>query len=729
MAISQTALDELALTAYEYEQIVKRLGREPNELELGLFGALWSEHCGYMHTAKLIRTLPASSGRTLITAGTENAGVIDIGDGCAVAMKIESHNHPSAIDPVQGAATGVGGIVRDILAMGARPTALLNSLRFGEPTNKHQRFLLNGVVGGISNYGNCIGVPNIGGEVVFDDCYAGNPLVNAMCIGLIRDSKVLSARAKNVGDLLVLVGADTGRDGIHGASALASRTFEDADNREAKSAVQVGNPFFEKVLIELCLSAKYLAGVVGMQDCGAAGLTSAAIEMAKRSNFGLVIDVARVPCRSVGMTAYEIMLSESQERMLLAVEEGGLAEVQKLAEKWDMNANVIGHFEQGENVTIKSGADVLCSTPIDILTSPPEYELTERRAVKSAPLPKLETHSEPISAVLLKLLSSPNLISRAWVYSQYDQHVQNNTVIEPGGDAAVIRIQGTRKALAAATDGNGRFCQLNPRVGAQIAVAEACRNVAMTGAEPIALTDGLNFGDPNNPEVAEQLVQAVVGIGQAADAFGVPIVSGNASLYNESHGTAIQPTPIIGALGLLDDVANAISIGFKHTGDLVAVVGDTTAWDTEAGLAGSEYDWFFKRGLNGEIAIDLQVEKRLQAAFCELAQKRLLSSAHDCSLGGSAIALVRSAIAGGLGVNISEPLPKNTPVVAAFFGEKQSRAIVSFAPDNATQIQNVLEKHDLPYKLLGTVEGDSVKFADVVNVPLLELAKVWQVEL
>lgn len=726
MGVSQAILDELALTRAEYDLIVKTLGREPNELELGMYGALWSEHCGYKHTAKLIKTIPSKSKRALTDAGAENAGVLDIGDGLAVAFKIESHNHPSAVEPVQGAATGVGGIVRDILAMGARPIALLNSLRFGPPRDRRQKFLFNGVVEGISNYGNCIGVPNVGGEIVFDDSYAGNPLVNAMCVGVIEDGKIMRASAKEPGDLLVLVGSDTGRDGIHGASGLASRSFE--GEREAKSAVQVGNPFFEKVLIESCLRAKDLEAVRGMQDCGAAGLTSAAIEMALRSNLGLVVDVAQVPCRSAGMTAYEIMLSESQERMLLAVARDGFESVRRLFAEWDLNARVFGEFVSGADATVKDGDSVLCVTPIAGLTSPPQYDLIATSAApkRSAAPYEPRVSDLPPREMLLKLLGSPNIASRAYVYRQYDHQVQNNTVIPPGGDAAVIRIQNTTKALAVATDGNGRFCELDPRVGAQIAVAEACRNVAMTGARPLALTDGLNFGDPANARVKRQLVSAAQGIADAARALDVPVISGNASLYNEHQGRAIHPTPIIGAVGLLEDVAAAVSIAFKDDGDLIAVVGAATPWDAPSGLAGSEYSHILGDELAGAIKIDLDLEARLQRAVCALAEARLIKSAHDCSLGGVAVALARCALAGALGATIETPLPAEPDAHAALFGEAQSRAVVSLAPSRRAAVEQTLRHYELPYQIIGAVGGAELNFGGRVGIGLKECAAVWE---
>ena len=635
-------LDELALSRAEYEAIADRLGRLPDPLELGLFGSLWSEHCGYKHTKRLIKTLPSHSDRLLVAPGAENAGVIDIGDGLAIAMKIESHNHPSAVEPFEGAATGVGGIVRDIFAMGARPVALLNSLRFGRPDDARNRFLLHGVVAGISAYGNCIGVPDVGGEIVFDDSYADNPLVNAMCVGLIGDGRVLSASARSPGDLLILVGADTGRDGIHGASGLASRTFE--EEQEMRSAVQVGNPFLEKVLIEACLEAVLLDCVVGMQDLGAAGLASAAIEMASRSGMGLRLDVAKVPRRETGMTPYEVMLSESQERMLLAVKPGGESDIADLFSKWDLDSTVIGEFTDGKTVLINDGPVSATESPVHALTDAPEYELSGKKPdwldrVQNEDPAGLPLPDASPDEVLLRMLASPNIASKRAVFRQYDHQVQNNTVIPPGGDAALLRVKGTRKAIAVSVDCNGRLCYLDPYAGSMIAVAEACRNVSCTGAEPLALTDGLNFGNPETNDVQYQLTESIRGIRDAALAFGVPVVSGNASLYNESRGRAIFPTPMIGPWDSSMTSHAAAAAGFKTAGDVVAVIGAIEPWDTVDGLMGSELAYVLHAWIGGRPAIDLSLEVRVQALCRDAIGKGLVNSAHDCSQGGIAVTI------------------------------------------------------------------------------------------
>ena len=505
MAVAPETLAEIALSPHEYDRIVQRLDREPNPVELGLFGALWSEHCGYKHSKPLLRLLPGDSPRVLVPAGAENAGVVDLGDGLAVALKIESHNHPSAIEPFHGAATGVGGIVRDILTMGARPVALLNSLRFGMPAEPRQRHLFHGVVGGISWYGNCIGVPDVAGEIAFDPSYAGNPLVNAMCVGLLPRDRVVRAKATGVGNLLVLVGADTGRDGIHGASGLASRTFQ--EETELRSAVQVANPFLEKVLIEACLEAveRHPEAIVGMQDLGAAGLAGSVVECAGRGGAGVEIDVARVLRREEGMTPYEVMLSESQERMLMVTPPEHLPTLQALFDKWDLSSTVIGRVTDDARVRISDGDAPVADLPVQTLMDPPQYRLqgVESRAAAQARttnLAALPLPDDSPGGLLLRLLASPNVGSRAAVFRQYDQHVGANTVVSPGrADAAVLRLPGTRRAIAVTADGNGRYCHLDPYVGGAIAVAEACRNLSCVGAEPIAITNCLNFADPGAP--------------------------------------------------------------------------------------------------------------------------------------------------------------------------------------------------------------------------------------
>ncbi len=667
----------------------------------------------------------------LVAPGAENAGVIDLGDGLAIAMKIESHNHPSAVEPFEGAATGVGGIIRDIFAMGARPIALLNSLRFGQPTDSRTRYLLSGVIGGISSYGNCIGIPDVGGEIFFDDSYKGNPLVNAMCVGLIENGKMASASAKEPGDLLLLVGADTGRDGIHGASGLASRTFE--EQAEMRSAVQVGNPFLEKVLIEACIESLDLPGVVGLQDCGAAGITSAAIEMAERSGMGLQIFIDRVPRREEGMTPYEVMLSESQERMLLAVTPGKEGPVFELFEKWDLDATVIGEFEASDDVRIFDNGSMVSSTPVATLTGAPEYEFSAPKpdwlqVLQDADMSAVSLPDAPPEDVFLRMLAAPNIASKFPVYRQYDYHVQTNTVVEPGGDAAVLRLKGTKRGIALTTDCNGRICYLDPNVGTAIAVAEACRNLSVTGAEPIALTDGLNFGNPETSDVQFQLVEAIAGMTRAANAFGIPIVSGNASLYNETAGTAIYPTPIIGALGLLDDVEKHSTVGFKSMGDVIVILGSNSTWDTTDGLAGSEYLDFIHGRVEGQPVLDLDFEVRVQAVCRDAVRAGLVASAHDLSEGGMAVAIAECAIIGNIGVSITEsPVNAvNTRWDAAMFGESQSRILLSVPADKLAALEALAKARDVTMTVIGTVGGDSLSFGNSISVPLSDASDAWK---
>ena len=563
MPVDDATLAQIALSREEYERLVTMLEREPNEVELGMVGALWSEHCGYKHTRPLFRHFPTSGERVLTEVGAENAGAIDLGDGWCAVFKMESHNHPSAIEPYEGAATGVGGILRDIFAMGMRPVALLDSLRFGPLSDAHNRHLLAGVVEGIGGYGNCVGVPTVGGEVQIDPSYSGNPLVNAMCVGVGRVEHLLSASARGVGNPLVLVGADTGRDGIHGATFASVELDEGSEER--RPAVQVGNPFMEKLLLEACveLAEQHGEWIEGLQDLGAAGLTSSSVEAAERAGTGIEIDVAAVPRRERGMRAYEVMLSESQERMLVIPKREHLDDVLALFRRWELHADVIGSVTDDEFATIRDGDEVVARLPIALLTDPPQYELEcvrpawieERQAVDLAALPDVE---DP-TAALLALVGSPNIASRRWIYRQYDHEVLTGTVVPPGGDAALIWLKGTRQALAVSTDCNGRLVGLEPRVGAACAVAEAARNVVAVGATPVAVTDCLNFGSPERPEIAYQIEESVLGIAEACRALSTPVVSGNASLYNETPAGAIAPTPTIGMLGLLDDVERRLT--------------------------------------------------------------------------------------------------------------------------------------------------------------------------
>ena len=727
MPVSKESLDELALSQGEYEAIVERLGREPSPLELGMFGSLWSEHCGYQHSKPLLGLLASESPRLLVEQGAENAGVVDIGDGLAIVMKIESHNHPSAIEPYQGAATGVGGIVRDIFAMGARPIALLNSLRFGPLEEPRNRYLFGGVVAGISGYGNCIGIPDVGGEIGFSPSYSGNPLVNAMCVGVLEEGGLVRSTAGRPGNLLMLVGADTGRDGIHGASGLASRTF--AQERELRPTVQVGNPFLEKVLIEACLEVAQSDHVVGIQDLGAAGLTSASVEAADNSGCGIEIDVARVPRRDDGMTSYEVMLSESQERMLIIVKEGHQEQVKATFDKWDLQSTVIGRVTGDGLARVFDRDRPEGEAPVHLLADAPLYRL---QGVKPEWLPRLQSYDldgvplpqEPPGTVLLRLLASPNIASKEWVYRQYDHQVQTNTVVAPGGDAAVLRIKDSRKGIALATDGNGRYCYLDPFVGGMITVAEACRNVSCTGATPIALTDCLNFGDPERPEIYYQLEECIKGIAKASKAMDAPVVSGNVSLYNETQGQAIYPTPVIGALGLLDDVVCHVGVAFNRPGDIVILLGASEVYGDPATLSGSEYLELVHGLVAGRPTIDLDLEVAVQRTCRRLIKEGVAKSAHDCADGGLAVAVAESCIAAGIG--LQGDLPVTGRWDAALFGENQSRIVVSIAPEKLRDLERICRTEGVPWVRLGLTGGNSLRITGLVDLSITEMQDAWR---
>ena len=724
MNVTSEALDQLAISPEEYSLAVDKLGREPNLVELGIIGSLWSEHCSYKHSKPLLRMFPSGGERVLVEPGAENAGAVDIGDGLAVVMKIESHNHPSAIEPYEGAATGVGGIVRDIFTMGARPIALMNSLRFGPLDSARNRYLFNGVVSGISGYGNCLGIPNVGGEVVFSPTYSGNPLVNAMCVGIVRTDGLLKARAEGTGNLLILVGADTGRDGIHGASGLASRTFE--EERELRPTVQVGNPFLEKVLIEACLELAEAGLLVGLADLGAAGLTSSVVESAGRAGSGVEIDVARVARREEGMTPYEVMLSESQERMLLIVSPERKAEVDEITEKWDLHSDVIGKVTADGRVKVRDEGILVSDLPVGVLTNPPQYTIEGRKPegltelqgfdFDSLPMPESGPHE-----VLLRLLASPNVASKESVYRQYDHQVMTNTVVPPGGDAALLRIKGTGKAIALSTDGNGRYCYLDPYAGGAIAVAEAARNVACVGARAIAVTDCLNFGNPEKPEVYYQLEQCIKGMTEACNIFGIPVISGNVSLYNETMNEPIYPTPVAGVLGLLEDVTLACRMGFQEPGDEVLLLGTPPSAD---GLAGSEYLEVMHGTVAGKPSICLDTEKRVQDLCISLIEKGLLRSAHDCSMGGLGVALALCAVRGQIG--FSGEIGVEGRWDAVLFGERQSRIVVSVAPGDVEGVRKMAEESGVTVTGLGVVGGDRLTIGKYIDLPLKKIELVWK---
>jgi phosphoribosylformylglycinamidine synthase len=722
---SKEQLEEIALSRKEYNLIVSKMGREPTEVELGMFGSLWSEHCGYKHSKALLKLFPSSGKYVLIKPGEENAGVIDIGDGQVIGFKIESHNHPSYIEPYQGAATGVGGIVRDIFTMGLRPIALANSLRFGPLSDPHNRYLMGGIVGGIAGYGNCLGIADVCGEIYFDKCYSGNPLVNALCLGIGRVEDLTRARASGEGNLIMLVGADTGRDGLHGASGLASRTFE--EQRELRSAVQVGNPFMEKLLIEACLELTRTGWIVGLQDCGAAGLTSAIIEAADKGNSGLDIDVARVPRREKGMTPYEVMLSESQERMVVIVKKGYEDKVRGLFDHWGLHSDIIGTVTGDGMATIRDGGKVVAHAPVTYLNNPPVYRFRPRRpawldGLQTLDLAKIrDIAARDAGKVLLSLLSAPNICSKRPVFRQYDHQVGNNSVVLPGGgDAAVMRIQDTAKAYTLVTDGNGRYCYVNPMVGGVIAVAEAARNTACMGARPMAITNCLNFGNPERNDVMYQMHQCIQGMSQACKAFRTPVVSGNVSLYNETRGVAIFPTPVVGMVGLIKDAKHHCTAGFKQEGDAVFLLGDPGG---DQSLGSSEYLELVRGEVRGTQSIDLRAEKSLHELLIRAIGRGLLKSAHDCSDGGLAVALAESCIIGDTGFKGSVPV--HGRLDAALFGEAQSRAVVSISPGAVRKLEEMAFKFNVPITRLGTVGGGLFILKGLVSLPVTDLGHAW----
>jgi phosphoribosylformylglycinamidine synthase len=693
---------ELGLTSDEYDRIVAGLGREPTYTELGLFSALWSEHCAYKHSRVFLRRLPQRAPHVLQGPG-ENAGVVDIGDGWAVVFKIESHNHPSFIEPFQGAATGVGGILRDIFTMGARPIALLDSLRFAAPEDPKVRHLIEGVVSGISWYGNCFGCPTVGGEIAFAPEYAGNPLVNVMCVGLARTGDIVRARAAGAGNPVFYVGNKTGRDGIHGAT-MASATFDEHAS-ERRPTVQVGDPFTEKLLLEACLEALRTGAVVGIQDMGAAGLACCTAEMPARGGTGMDVELSRVPRREPGMTPYELLLSESQERMLLVCARGREEEVRQVFARWELDAVEIGRVVEGSDLTVRLDGHIVARVPVELLAEAPAYEkpaeepgwLGARRALDLRTVPEA---ADPGTA-LLALLASPTIASKAWAYRQYDQQVGINTLVLPGSDAAVLRVKGTARALAVATDGNGRQVYLDPRRGAALAVCEAARNVSCAGGRPLGVTDCLNFGSPERPEILWQFAEAVEGIAEACRALDLPVVGGNVSFYNETSGQAVLPTPVIGVVGVLEDAARHATQWFRSAGERVALLGPETV-----SLGGSEYLWALHGILAGELApLDLGLERRVQAAVRAAVGADLVTAAHDCSEGGLAVALAEACVSGPHPIGCEVSVAGSGRLDEALFGEGPSRVVVSVAPARAREFEALMAESAIPWHWIGTTGG------------------------
>jgi phosphoribosylformylglycinamidine synthase II len=692
------------LTAEEYDRIIRRLGREPRFTELGLFSALWSEHCAYKHSRVYLRELPTKGPRVLQGPG-ENAGIVDLGGGLALTFKMESHNHPSFIEPFQGAATGVGGILRDIFTMGARPIAVLDSLRFAPPDDPKARRLLEGVVSGISWYGNCFGVPNLGGEICFAPEYAGNPLVNVMAVGLVATDRIFRARAEGIGNPVFYVGAKTGRDGIHGAT-MASATFDEGAEQR-RPTVQVGDPFTEKLLLEACLEAMATGAIVGIQDMGAAGLACACSEMPARAGTGMEVDLDRVPQRERGMTPYEIMLSESQERMLLVCTRGREAEIRRVFAKWELDAVEIGRVTGDGMLRARMHGEIVAEVPVTALADEtPVYEKSTARPDWQDALEAFDPLSLPAvepERALLALAGSPAIASKLWVYRQYDTQVGINTLVMPGSDAGILRIKGTGKAVAVTTDGNARQVYLDPRRGAAMAVAEAARNLAVSGARPLGLTDCLNFGSPERPEILWQFKEAVGGIAEACRALEIPVVGGNVSFYNETLGQAILPTPVIGMAGLLEDAEARCTQWFEEAGDRIALIGPDAV-----SLGGSEYLWALHRRVAGRLApLDLDVERAVQGACRAAIEGRLVRSAHDCAEGGLAVTVAECCVSGPAPVGAVLELPAGGDRDdLALFGEGPSRIVTSVPASAARAFEALLREFAVPWRWIGRVGGD-----------------------
>ena len=728
------------LTEERYARIGQLLRRQPTLTEVGIFGVMWSEHCAYCSSKPYLKRFPTHGRRVLVPAGKENAGLIDIGDGLAGAFKVESHNHPSAVEPHAGAATGVGGIIRDIFTMGARPIALFDSLRFGS-LNGHARtrFLFEGVVKGIADYGNAVGVPTVGGEIVFDETYRDNPLVNVMCIGVVPANRIARGKASGVGNPVLYVGSSTGRDGLGGAS-FASREITDGSEAD-RPAVQIGDPFAEKCLIEATLEALATGDVIGIQDMGAAGLTCSTSEMASRGGVGIEIDVALVPRREDGMTPYEVMLSESQERMLLIAKRGREERITRIFAKWGLNAVEIGRVTSDGQMRVKEGETVVAEIPAKALTddAPVYHRQTKRpRYLSNVQRLSVNSLSQPYdyTEALVRLLSAPTIADKAFVYEQYDHMVQTNTAVLPGrADATVLRLKGTSRLLAATLDGNGRYCYLDPYEGGKAAVAEAARNLICVGATPLAVTDCLNFGNPQDAEIMWQFKECVRGIADACQAFGTPVTGGNVSLYNESPRGAIDPTPVIGMVGLIEgargrgqgaaETPQPITAGFKDEGDAILLLGET-----KEELGGSEYLTVIHRRKAGRPPrVDLAGERALQQLMVELAARGFVKSAHDCSDGGLAVALVESCIIDGehrIGARIVPPQPRRLRTDAWLFGESAGRIVISCAQHHVESIEHLARRHTVPASLIGRVGGSRFSVDPWIDAPVEELSNAWR---
>ncbi|MEK6713876.1 MAG: phosphoribosylformylglycinamidine synthase subunit PurL [Nitrospirota bacterium] len=728
--ISKDVIKSHGLTEDEYARILKILGREPGIVELGIFSVMWSEHCSYKSSRIHLSKFPTKGDRVLQGPG-ENAGVIDLGDGLAAVFKMESHNHPSFIEPYQGAATGVGGILRDIFTMGARPVAILDSLRFGDIKLPRNRYLLSGVVSGIAGYGNCVGVPTVGGEIYFDEIYNNNILVNVFALGIVKKDRIFKGVASGVGNPVIYVGSKTGRDGIHGAT-MASDVFDESSEAK-RPTVQVGDPFTEKLLIEACLEVMNAGLIVGIQDMGAAGLTSSSCEMAGRAGTGIDIHFDRVPMRETGMTPYEVMLSESQERMLIVTEPEKEKEVMEVFHKWDLDAVVIGEVTDTKRIRVINRGDMVADIPIESLTddaplyeragSPPPYlDVLHDLDMENLPVP------EDLNKVLLTLLSTPTIASKEWVFRQYDHMVRTDTVVAPGSDSAVIRIKGTNKGIAMTADCNSRYCFSDPYTGGAIAVAEAARNIVCAGGEPVGLTDCLNFGNPEKPEIMWQFQQAIEGISAVCRKFNIPVISGNVSFYNETNDLSIYPTPIIGMAGIIEDISKCMTQYFKNDGDVIILLGNNSE---EIGQSEYLREIHYKiRGVPPHL--DLVLEKKVQDLCLYGIKQGIIKSAHDSSEGGLTVAIaeccMRSEDKGNIGalIDLSDDIRPD----ALLFGETQSRIIITVTPENVKALEDAAKTMNTPVKVIGKVGGERLvirhKSTTVIDLAVEDMADTWR---
>ncbi|MHB8895903.1 MAG: phosphoribosylformylglycinamidine synthase subunit PurL [Candidatus Geothermincolia bacterium] len=717
--------EELGLTTDEYEEIRKVLGREPNKVELGMYSVMWSEHCSYKSSKEQLRKLPTEGLRMLMGPG-ENAGVVDIGDGYAVVFKMESHNHPSAVEPFQGAATGVGGMVRDIFTMGARPIASLDPLRFGSLDSPRTRYLLDGVVSGIASYGNCLGIPTVAGDLYFEEAYEENPLINVMSLGIMPKDRLILGRASVPGSIGVLMGSSTGRDGIGGVSVLASQEFDET-SAEKRPSVQVGDPFTEKLEIEACLEMLDKNLLLGLQDLGGAGLTCATCETAERGGCGMDVDVSKVPLREKDMEPIEIMMSESQERMFGLCSPENLPEVLAICDKWGLDATPLAEVTKGDDLRLIMNGEVVACVPASSLAEGPEYHRAVERPdyldEVNAFDPSILPAPVDLGEVLVKLLGSANICSRRWVYEQYDHMVRLNSVLLPGGDAGVLRVKETGAGLALTCDCNGRYVYLDPYVGTQVALAESGRNVACTGATPVAVTNCLNFGNPEKPAIFWQFIQAIEGLAEGCRRLETPVVGGNVSFYNESFGEAIYPTPVIGMLGLMPDVEDRVTSSFKNMDDRIMLLGET-----HDELGGSEY----LKVIHGKVAgrppaVDWDAETALVKLLTEAASQHLLASAHDLSEGGLAVALAESCMQGGHGARVD--IPEILEPHVMLFSETQARALVSVSPENLAAFQELAGKLGVPLREIGLVGGDTVRVAGAFELGLARIKEVYDTAL